>query len=74
MQVAKLKEEGNAQFKQKKWGASVGLYSMALKVAGERMPWEMAAVRRDELAVVLCNRAAAFASMGDVSAFSSRDC
>lgn len=53
-------------FKAKQYQGSVQFYSLALKVAVERMPWEAAGFQREELSVILCNRAAAYGAIGEV--------
>lgn len=41
------------------------MYTVAVKVASERLPWEPNALAKEELATVLSNRSAAFAAAGD---------
>lgn len=53
-------------FKAKQFAGSVQFYSLALKVAVERMPWEAGQFQREELSVLLCNRAAAYGALDDV--------
>lgn len=55
-------------FKAKQFQGSVQFYSLALKVAVERMPWEAGGFQREELSVILCNRAAAYGAIGEVRA------
>lgn len=38
---------------------------MAAQIAASRFPWEAAALVRDELAIVICNRSAAYFVAGD---------
>ncbi|CED84363.1 Tetratricopeptide-like helical [Phaffia rhodozyma] len=65
VQVAKLKEEGNTKFKAKQYPPSVNTYSLALKVAAERLPWEPSGLVKEEISVLLCNRSAAWAALGE---------
>lgn len=44
---------------------AIKLFTLAVDMAASRPLWEMAALARDELAVCLCNRSAAFAAVGD---------
>lgn len=39
---------------------------MAAQIAASRFPWEASALVRDELAVVICNRSAAYFAAGDL--------
>ncbi|KAF8310094.1 hypothetical protein DL93DRAFT_2084855 [Clavulina sp. PMI_390] len=72
--VQKAKEEGNQLFKRGKHIESIQKYDMAAGIAVSRFPWEAAALVRDEVAVVICNRSAAFFAAGDfVSALVDAD-
>lgn len=55
-----------AKFKAKAYKESIIFYSQALMVAASRMPWESSAIIRDELSIVLCNRAAAYGAINEV--------
>lgn len=47
---------------------------MAAQIAASRFPWEAAALVRDELAIVICNRSAAYFAAGDlISALADAD-
>lgn len=59
-QVEISKKQGNDAFKAGNWGDALKLYSMSLDMAASRPPWEPAALANDEMAVLLCNRSAAF--------------
>lgn len=41
---------------------------MAAGIAATRFPWETSALVRDELAIVICNRSAAYLAAGDAVA------
>jgi len=41
---------------------------MAAQIAAARFPWEASALMRDELAIVICNRSAAYFGAGDLIA------
>lgn len=41
------------------------MYTMAVNVASQRLPWEPNALTKEELATVLSNRSAAFYAAGD---------
>lgn len=45
---------------------AVQKYDMAAQIAASRFPWEAAALVRDELAIVICNRSAAYFAAGDL--------
>jgi translocation protein SEC72 len=53
---------------------AVQKYDMAAQIAASRFPWEAAALVRDELAIVICNRSAAYFAAGDfISALADAD-
>lgn len=52
-------------FKKNKHPEAIQKYDMAAQIAATRFPWEASALVRDELAIVLCNRSAAFFAAGD---------
>lgn len=54
------------RFKARDYKNSIALYTASLQVASERMPWEAAAIFKDEMSTVLCNRSAAFGACGEV--------
>lgn len=51
-------------FKAGNISAAIGNYSKSADMALSRPPWEVAAISRDEAAIALCNRSAAFAAAG----------
>jgi translocation protein SEC72 len=59
VQITRLKEAGNAAFKQGKIPESLKIYDLAIRMAGDRPPWEPAGLVREELFTLLNNRAAA---------------
>ncbi|KAG8945603.1 hypothetical protein FRC04_000650 [Tulasnella sp. 424] len=72
--VQKTKEEGNTAYKQKNWLQAINFYNMSANIAASRNPWEPSALVRDEMAIVVCNRSAAFAAAEDyVSALVDAD-
>lgn len=52
-------------YKQKNWAQAINYYNMSANLAGSRNPWEPSALVRDELAIVICNRSAAYAAAED---------
>lgn len=54
-------------FRDRKYPEAIQAYNVALNVAAARLPWEAQIIARDEMGVVLCNRAAALGAVGDVS-------
>ncbi|KAG8942241.1 hypothetical protein FRC03_003493 [Tulasnella sp. 419] len=58
--VQKAKEDGNNSYKQKNWAQAINHYNTSANIAATRFPWEPAALVRDELAIVICNRSAAY--------------
>ncbi|PWN27877.1 tetratricopeptide repeat domain-containing protein [Jaminaea rosea] len=65
MAVNQAREQGKEAFKRKEYAEAIKLFTLAVDMAASRPLWEMAALARDELAVCLCNRSAAFAAVGD---------
>jgi translocation protein SEC72 len=61
-QITALKEEGNAAFKANDFNKAIELYTVAANAASTRPLFEPSVWIREELAVVLCNRAAAYSS------------
>lgn len=51
-------------FKQGNIPGAIQNYSRSADMALSRPPWELAAISRDETAIALCNRSAAFAAAG----------
>lgn len=61
-------------FKANKLDAAIQKYNLSANIAASRFPWESSQLVRDELAVVVCNRSAAyFASSDYVSALVDAD-
>jgi len=63
--VQKTKEEGNGAYKQKNWTQALQYYNMSANLAASRNPWEPSALVRDEMAIVICNRSAAYHAAED---------
>ncbi|WVQ76807.1 hypothetical protein IAR50_006481 [Cryptococcus sp. DSM 104548] len=63
--VMALKDQGNAAFKVKKYDVAAQFYSKATDSALSRPPWEPAALGREEAIIMLGNRSASHANMGD---------
>jgi len=72
--ITKMKEDGNTAYKQKNWSQAIQFYNMSVGLAASRNPWEPSALVRDEMAIVICNRSAAYAAAEDyVSALVDAD-
>jgi len=63
--VTKAKEEGNNHYKTSKYDQAVKAYSVALGLSSNRHPWEPAQTTREEVAICLSNRSAAYMGLGD---------
>ena len=63
--IAKAKDDGNLHFKRGEWADAVRLYSLSAELAASRPITETSVYARDELAVSLCNRSAAYTNMED---------
>lgn len=63
--VNQAREQGKEAFKRKEYSEAIKLFTLAIDMAASRPLWEMAALARDELAVCLANRSAAFAAVED---------
>lgn len=61
--IAKAKDDGNLHFKKGDWADAVRLYTLAADLAVARPITESSVYARDELAVSLCNRSAAYTNM-----------
>lgn len=59
-QIAKMREDGNAHFRDQRHQEAIIAYTNAINIAFDRPLWEPAALAREELAVLLCNRSAAY--------------
>ncbi|GAA5990559.1 hypothetical protein JCM11641_002578 [Rhodosporidiobolus odoratus] len=62
---AAAKEAGNAAFKAQNWPEAIKLYTISAEIAASRPVFESNAYARDELALALCNRSAAYAGKKD---------
>ncbi|GAA6010694.1 hypothetical protein JCM10207_005801 [Rhodosporidiobolus poonsookiae] len=63
--IAQAKEAGNAAFKAQNWTEAVKLYTISAELAASRPVFEASAYARDELALALCNRSAAYLGAGE---------
>ncbi|KAI9805177.1 MAG: hypothetical protein M1825_001013 [Sarcosagium campestre] len=61
-QITKMREAGNASLRKGAAAEAVRMYSMGIRMAVERPPWEPAGLVRDELAGLYANRAQAHMS------------
>ncbi|EJT50489.1 hypothetical protein A1Q1_00187 [Trichosporon asahii var. asahii CBS 2479] len=61
--IKQAKEAGNGNIP-----GAIQNYSRSADMALSRPPWELAAISRDETAIALCNRSAAFAAAGALRA------
>ncbi|KAG0213386.1 hypothetical protein B0O80DRAFT_438303 [Mortierella sp. GBAus27b] len=59
-QISKMREDGNAHFRAQRYPEAIVAYSNAINVAFDRPLWEPVGPAREELAVLLCNRSAAY--------------
>lgn len=62
--VAQAKEAGNAAFKAQNYAEAIKLYSMSAEMAASRPAFESNVYARDELALALSNRSAAYLGAG----------
>ncbi|GAA6009685.1 hypothetical protein JCM11491_001058 [Sporobolomyces phaffii] len=65
VKVAQAKEAGNGAFKNKAYQDAIKLYSMSADMAAGRPVFEANVYARDELALALCNRSAAYLGAGE---------
>lgn len=65
MAISKAKDEGNVAYRKGDYAEAIKLFTLALDVAASRPLWESNQVARDEMALCLANRSAAFAQVGD---------
>lgn len=63
--VAQAKEAGNAAFKAQNWSEAVKLYTISAELAASRPVFEANVYARDELALALANRSAAYLGAGE---------
>lgn len=61
--IAKAKDDGNLHFKKGEWADAVRLYTLSAELAAARPMIESSMFPRDELAISLCNRSAAYTNM-----------
>ncbi|KAG0241275.1 hypothetical protein BGW41_006129 [Actinomortierella wolfii] len=59
-QIAKMREDGNTHFRAQRHEEAITAYTNAINVAFDRPLWEPTQLAREELAVLLCNRSAAY--------------
>lgn len=60
MQINKFKDEGNVAFRKENWTEAIKQYTASADLAASRPLFESNAYARDELAITLCNRSAAY--------------
>lgn len=65
MAIGKAKDEGNVAYRKGDYAEAIKLFTLALDVAASRPLWESNQLARDEMALCLANRSAAFAQVGD---------
>lgn len=63
-QIAQAKEEGNKHFRNKNWSEAIKFYTLSADIAASRPVFEASVYARDELALTLSNRAAAYMGAG----------
>ncbi|KDE07401.1 hypothetical protein MVLG_02268 [Microbotryum lychnidis-dioicae p1A1 Lamole] len=63
-QVAQAKEEGNKYFRVKNWTEAIKFYTLSADIAASRPVFEAGVYARDELALTLSNRSAAYMGAG----------
>ncbi|GAA5832504.1 hypothetical protein JCM11251_001350 [Rhodosporidiobolus azoricus] len=63
--VAQAKEAGNAAFKAQNWAEAIKLYTISAELAASRPVFEANVYARDELALALANRSAAYLGAGE---------
>ncbi|PWN89915.1 hypothetical protein FA10DRAFT_100288 [Acaromyces ingoldii] len=61
MAIGKAKDEGNVAYRKGDYAEAIKLFTLALDVAASRPLWESNQLARDEMALCLANRSAAFA-------------
>ncbi|KAG0254593.1 hypothetical protein BG011_005641 [Mortierella polycephala] len=59
-QITKMREDGNVHFRAQRHQEAIAAYTNAINVAFDRPLWEPTGPARKELAVLLCNRSAAY--------------
>ncbi|GAA5871019.1 hypothetical protein JCM5296_001713 [Sporobolomyces johnsonii] len=63
--VAHAKEAGNVHFKKQQYQDAIKLYTISAEMAAGRPVFEANVYARDELALALCNRSAAYLGAGE---------
>jgi len=66
VKVARAKEAGNVAFKKQEWNDAIKLYTISAEMAASRPVFEANIYARDELALALCNRSAAYLGAGEL--------
>jgi translocation protein SEC72 len=64
-EISKFKEQGNVAFKNGQWSLAVGFYTRSAEYGYSRPIIESSLYARDEIAIALCNRSAAYGHMGE---------
>ncbi|KAG0215803.1 hypothetical protein BGX28_008113 [Mortierella sp. GBA30] len=64
-QIAKMREDGNVHFRAQRHQEAIAAYTNAINIAFDRPLWEPSGIAREELAVLLCNRSAAYIARKD---------
>jgi len=63
MQIQKMRDSANVEFRKQKYEAAVDLYGHAVNMALAAPPWETSTMIREELAPIYANRAAAYLAL-----------
>ncbi|KZS94628.1 TPR-like protein [Sistotremastrum niveocremeum HHB9708] len=63
--VSKAKEEGNSAYKARRYPQALHSYTIGASIAAARPSWEHSQVSRDEISILLSNRAAAYFEAGE---------
>lgn len=66
MKINAAKERGNQHFKQKEWAEAIKFYTISCEIAASRPVFEANVYARDELALSLSNRSAAYCANGEL--------
>ncbi|KAF8940892.1 hypothetical protein EDD21DRAFT_19418 [Dissophora ornata] len=59
-QIGRMREDGNTHFRSQRHQEAIAAYTNAINIAFDRPLWEPTGLAREELAVLLCNRSAAY--------------
>lgn len=65
VRINAAKEQGNKHFRAQQWADAVKVYSIAAEIAASRPVFEANVYARDELAMILSNRSAAYVGAGE---------